>query len=53
MQLPSWEARYFAVVPGKLSASEAKIIFELIEEDALRFVQALDEFAALSEDLCS
>ena len=45
----AWEERYAAVVAEKLTTAEAKVLLDLIEEDTDRFVQALDEFAALSE----
>jgi hypothetical protein len=47
--LDAWEERYLAVVPEKLTAAEARVMLELIEEDPKRFVEALDEFAALSQ----
>ena len=49
----SWEERYLALVPEKLTAGDATALIELIEEDARRFVEALEEFAALSEEVCS
>ena len=48
----SWEQRYLAVVPEKLTAADAKVLIDLIEEDPQRFVEALSEFAALSEEVC-
>jgi hypothetical protein len=51
-QPDSWQERYLAVVPEKLTAADAKVLLELIEEDPKRFVEALDEFAALSEGVC-
>jgi hypothetical protein len=45
----SWEQRYLAVVPEKLTAEDARVLLDLIAEDTQRFVEALDEFAALSE----
>ena len=48
----SWTARYLALVPEKLTAADARILIELIEEDPKRFVEALEEFAALSEEVC-
>ena len=48
----TWEERYLALVPEKLSAADARALIELIEEDAQRFVEALEEFAALSEEVC-
>jgi hypothetical protein len=52
-QPDAWEERYQALVPEKLTAGDAKVLLELIEEDTGRFVQALVEFAALSEEVCS
>ena len=49
----SWEERYLALVAEKLTAADARALIELIEEDAQRFVEALEEFAALSEEVCS
>ena len=49
----TWEQRYLALVPEKLTAADARALIELIEEDAQRFVDALEEFAALSEEVCS
>ena len=48
----TWEERYLAFVPEKLVAADARALIELIEEDAQRFVEALEEFAALSEEVC-
>ena len=48
----TWEQRYLALVPEKLTAAQARALIELIEEDAQRFVEALEEFAALSEEVC-
>jgi hypothetical protein len=48
----SWDERYLAVVREKLTAADARVLLELIEEDPKRFVEALAEFAALSEELC-
>ena len=48
----SWEERYLALVPEKLTAADARALIELIEEDARRFGEALEEFAALSEEVC-
>jgi hypothetical protein len=45
----AWEVRYEALVPGKLTAADAKVLLDLIEENPKRFVEALDEFAALSQ----
>ena len=52
MSQDTWEERYLSVVPEKLSAAEAKVLLALIEEDPRRFVEALGELAAISEDLC-
>ena len=48
----SWDERYQAVLPEKLTAADAKVLLDLIEEDPKRFVEALAEFAALSEKVC-
>jgi hypothetical protein len=48
----SWEERYLAVVPEKLTTADAKVLLDLIEEDPQRFVEALDEFAAMSKGVC-
>ena len=48
----SWQDRYLALVPEKLMAADARTLIELIEEDAKRFVEALEELAALSEEEC-
>jgi uncharacterized protein (DUF1778 family) len=45
----SWQERYLAVVPEKLTAVDAKVLLQLIEEDPKRFMEALDEFAAASD----
>jgi hypothetical protein len=48
----AWEERYLAVVPEKLTAADARVLLDLIEEDPKRFVEALAEFASLSEEVC-
>ena len=48
----SWEERYLVLVPEKLTAAGARALIELIEEDAQRLVEALEEFATLSEEVC-
>jgi hypothetical protein len=49
----AWEVRYLAIVPGKLQPADAKVMLDLIEEDAKRFVEALAEYAAIAEEVCS
>jgi hypothetical protein len=51
VELATWEGRYLALVPEKLTAADAKALIELIEEDAQRFVEALEAFVALSEEV--
>ena len=51
-QSDSWNERYLSIVPEKLTAADARVLIELIEEDPGRFVEALAEFAALSEEVC-
>ena len=46
----SWQQRYLAVVPEKLSARDASVILDLIQEDTDRFVEALSAFALTYED---
>ena len=46
------EERYLALVPEKLTAADAKVLLQLIEENPGRFLEALAEFAALSEEVC-
>jgi hypothetical protein len=48
----SWTERYLSVIPEKLTAADAKVLLDLIEEDPKRFLEALAEFAALSEGVC-
>jgi hypothetical protein len=49
----TWQERYLALVPEKLTAADAKVLIELIEEDPQRFVEALEEFGALSDEVCA
>ena len=51
-QTTEWEERYLSVVPEKLSAADAEVLLDLVEEDPRRFVEALAEFAALSQEVC-
>ena len=46
----SWEQRYLAVVPEKLTARDATVLLGLIEEDTPRFVEALSAFALTYHD---
>jgi hypothetical protein len=46
----SWEQRYLAIVPEKLTARDASVLLDLIEEDAERFVEALAAFALSHEE---
>ena len=46
----SWQQRYEAVVPEKLSGRDANIILDLIEEDTDRFVEALSALALTFHD---
>ena len=46
----SWEDRYLAVVPEKLTARDASILLDLIQEDTDRFVEALSALALTYED---
>jgi hypothetical protein len=39
------------LVPEKFTAADARVLLDLIEEDPKRFVEALAEFAALSEEV--
>ena len=52
MQQPrdTWEGRYLAIIPEKLSAADARVLLILIREDPERFMAALDEFIDNSED---
>jgi hypothetical protein len=52
-KVDSWEERYLSVIPEKLTAADAKVLLDLIEEDPKRFVEALAEFAVISEEVCS
>jgi hypothetical protein len=49
-KLDSWQERYLSVVPEKLTARDASIILDLIQEDTDRFVEALDAFALCYEE---
>jgi hypothetical protein len=44
----SWEERYLAVVPEKLTAQDAAVLIELMCEDPQRLARALEELAASS-----
>ena len=46
----SWEERYLAVVPEKLTAGDAKVLLDLIAESPERFIGALQEFIENSQD---
>ena len=46
----SWEQRYLAIVPEKLTARDASVLLDLIEEDTDRFVEALSALALTFED---
>ncbi len=46
----SWEQRYLAVVPEKLTAEDAKVLLDLITEAPERFIGALNEFIENSAD---
>jgi hypothetical protein len=49
MAQPDWQERYLALVPEKLTAADAKVLLDLIEEDTGRFVQALVDLAEAGE----
>ena len=46
----SWAQRYLAIVPEKLTARDASILLDLIEEDTDRFVETLSVFAETFDD---
>ena len=46
----SWEQRYLAVVPEKLTAEDARLLLDLIAESPERFIDALQEFIENSAD---
>ena len=48
----SWEERYLVLVPEKLTLADARALLGLLEEDPQRFVEALEGFASLSEEVC-
>ena len=50
MRRDDWEDRYLAVIPERLSAADARVVLDLIQEDPERFIAALREFIHNSED---
>ena len=46
----SWEDRYLAVIPERLTGEDAKVLLDLIREQPERFMGALEEFIANSAD---
>ena len=46
----SWEQRCLAIVPEKLTARDASVLLDLIEEDTDRFVEALSTLASDYDD---
>lgn len=46
----TWEERYQAVIAEKFTASEARLLRDVIREDPEAFLAALEVFIDLSED---
>jgi hypothetical protein len=46
----TWEERYLALIPEKLSWQDAQVLFDLIAEAPERFIGAIQDFIENSKD---